>query len=174
VLVFINPIICGAKFREKQTLWLRGQRRFRQKGSALIETALVMPALMLLACGVMDLARVFYAGVVVENAARAGVQIASFSVGKAGAVGETNAAAQADASGQGISPVVTTSRTFCGCNDSTTEVSCSTATCTVNGVSRPPSGYVETTATYMYQTILAYPGIPSSINLSSTAKFRAQ
>jgi Flp pilus assembly protein TadG len=173
--LFANAPV-GPAVQDRQMPSLRRPRRFRQKGGAIIETALLMPALLLMACGVMDLARVFYAGVVVESAARAGVQIASFSVGKAGALGETNTAALADAAGQGISipPENVSSRTFCGCNDGTAEVSCSTGTCTVNGVSRSPSGYVETTVNYTYRTTLPYPGIPSSIALSGRARFRAQ
>ena len=167
-------VAAGIAVQDRQVPDLRGQRRSRQKGAAIIETALVMPALLLMTVGVMDLARVFYAGVVVESAARAGVQFASRTVGEAGAIGKTDAAAQADASGQGISPVATVSRTFCGCNDGTAEVSCSTGTCTVGGTTRSPSAYVETTASYTYQTLLPYPGIPGSIQLSSTAKFRVQ
>jgi Flp pilus assembly protein TadG len=159
---------------KRKTPCFRSSRCARQKGSAIIETALLLPVLILMAVGTMDLARVFFAGIVVESAARAGVQMASFSVGKAGAFSETNAAAQADASGQGITGITTSSRTFCGCNNSTSEVSCSTGTCTVNGVSRSPSGYVETTASYTFAATIPYPGIPRNIVLSSTAKFRAQ
>jgi Flp pilus assembly protein TadG len=165
---------CGSEYRatprERKTSCFQSSRHRAQRGSAIIETGLILPLLILMACGVMDLARVFFAGIVVESAARAGVQVASFSVGNAGAIGATDTAAQNDASGQGLTGITTTSRTFCGCNTSNTEVSCSTATCSGN----TPSGYVETIASYTFVPILPYPGIPGNIALTSTVKFRVQ
>jgi Flp pilus assembly protein TadG len=153
----------------------RSGRQYRrsdrsQRGSAIIETGLILPVAILMVCGAMDLARVFYAGVVVANAARAGVQFGSFDLGKAGAINSMNSAAEADASGQGLSGVAVSSRTFCGCTTSMSEVSCSTATCS----GATPAGYVETTATYTFTPMIPYPGMPGPIVISSSARFRAQ
>lgn len=148
-------------------------RRLRspgQRGSVMVEAGLLLPLLVLLTCGAMDLARVFFAGIAVEGAARAGVQLGSYSVGKAGALTEMNTAADADAAGQGLTGLTTSSRTFCSCVSGTGEVSCSTATC--DGA--VPPGYVETTATYTFNPIIPYPGIPSNIIISNSARFRAQ
>ena len=147
----------------------KGSRRAGQRGSAIIESALALPALMLLACGAMDLARVFYAGIVVESAARAGVQVGSLSVTKA-ATTEMDGAATNDLSGQGITGVSVASRTFCGCAGSSGEVSCTAGTCS----GTVPAGYVETTASYNFTPLIQYPGIPSTIVLRSAARFRAQ
>ena len=155
---------------ERKPMFCKYPRRLTQRGSAIIETALVFPMLMLMACGTMDLARIFYAGIVVANAARAGVQSGSFSVGKAGAFSEMNAAGQNDASGQGLTELTISSRTFCGCNSSTTELSCATSSCD----GKVPSGYVETTAAYTFTPIIPYPGIPANIVITSSARFRAQ
>ena len=146
------------------------RRRPSQRGSVLLETGLLLPITMLMACAVMDLARVFYAGIVVESAARAGVQFGSLGVDKAGAISAMNSAAQADAAGQGLTGVEVASRTFCGCTASMSEISCSTTTCT----GTTPSGYVETTATYRYSPLLRYPGLPGEIVIRSSARFRAQ
>jgi Flp pilus assembly protein TadG len=146
----------------------RCRTRFQQ-GSAMMETALVLPTLLLLACGAMDLARVFYAGVVVHSAARASVQVGSYCVGKAGATSEMNAAAQADAADQGITGMTTSSRTFCACSTSSAEVSCS-ATCSGS----TPAGYVEATASYTFTPLVKYPGIPQSIPITSVLRMRAQ
>ena len=146
-----------------------GRRRAR-RGSAMVEAALATPILMLMACGAMDLARVFLAGIVLESAARAGAQYASFSPGKAGAHDAASAAGQKDVETNGISSVVVTSRTFCGCTTSTTEVSCTTATCS----GETPGGYVETTATYTFTPLVPYPGLPSSIPMAGRARFRVQ
>ena len=144
--------------------------RTGRRGSAMIEMALATPLLMLMVCGAMDLARMFLAGIVLESAARAGAQYASFSPGKAGAYDAANAAGQADVGSNGISPVVVSSRTFCGCTTSTTEVSCTAGSCGAE----VPGGYVETTATYTFVPLVPYPGISSSIPMVGRARFRVQ
>jgi Flp pilus assembly protein TadG len=145
-------------------------RRQNQRGSVMLEAGLALPVLILMACGAMDFARVFVAGIVVESAARAGGQFGSLNVGK---TDETaiNEAGINDASNQGLTGVAVTSRTFCGCVSGTSEVSCSTGTCSGGEL---PSGYVETTATYAFRPMVNYPGIPQSIPLSSTTRFRVQ
>jgi Flp pilus assembly protein TadG len=157
-------------FKERTLRTKETYRLSRRRGAALIEAALATPLLMLMACGAMDLARVFLAGVVLESAARAGAQFASFSPGKAGASDATNAAGQKDVDTNGISPVVVSSRTFCGCTTSTTEVSCGTGTCD----GEVPAGYVETTATYTFVPLVPYPGMPGSIPMVGRARFRVQ
>ena len=111
----IDPFSSG---RETTPLLPKASRVSRaavERGSAILEAGLLLPVLILMASGAMDFARVFFAGIVVESAARAGVQSASFSVGDAGATSKSNAAAQSDASGQGLTGITVSSRTFCAC-----------------------------------------------------------
>jgi hypothetical protein len=110
----------------------------------------------------------FHAGIVLESAARAGAQYGSYSPAKAGASDATDSAAQQDVNSNGISPVVVSSRTFCGCSTSTTEVSCTNDSCDAE----VPGAYVETTATYTFVPLIPYPGIP--IPLVGHARFRVQ
>ena len=159
-----TPSTCSGKRSNKHSFWCD------RCGSAALEAGLMLPVLVLLTCGVMDFARVFYAGIVVEGAARAGVQVGSFSLGKAGSFTEMNTAGQNDAAGQGITGLSVSSRTFCGCVGGTGEVSCSTGSCS----GAVPDGYVETTAMYTFNPIIPYPGIPQNIVLKSSARFRAQ
>ena len=147
----------------------RRLRSLNQRGSAMIEAGLLLPMLILLTCGSMDLARVFFAGIAVEGAARAGVQLGSFSVGDA-AITKMNDAADADATSQGLTGLSTSSRKFCSCVGGTGEVSCSTATCS----GALPPVYVETTANYTFNPIIPYPGIPRNIAISNSARFRVQ
>lgn len=141
-----------------------------ERGSSILEAALGLPVLLMLACGVMDFGRMFYAAIVVESAARAGVQLGSFSIGKAGAFTDMDAAAVSDSSGQGVSGISISSRTFCACTTGSGEISCTSDTC--GGA--VPSGYVETAASYTFTPIIRYPGLPNSIVLRSAARFRAQ
>ena len=135
----------------------------------MLEVGLALPLLMLMACGAMDLARVFVAGIIVESASRAGVQAGTFNLGEAES-SKVNDAATSDAANQGLTGVTVTSRTFCGCVGSTAELSCTGTTCS----GATPSGYVESTASYTFDPILRYPGIPRNITISSKARFRVQ
>src|SRR4051812_26664155 len=145
-------------------------KRQNQSGSAIIEMALLFPLMAVMMCGTMDFARVFYAGIAVASAARAGVQLGAFSPSNAGKYDAMNAAAVADAANQGLSAITPVSRAYCGCNGSTAEVSCTTGVCgTAN-----PNGYVETKVDYTFTPIVPYPGIPSSIVITRTARLRVQ
>lgn len=164
-----NPFSSSRDTSRSKAITPKVSYRCAQRGSAIIEAGLLLPLLILMTCGAMDFARVFFAGIVVESAARSGVQTASYSVGKAGATTESDAAALSDASGQGLTGVTVSSRTFCECISSSTEVSCSTS---CSGT--VPSGYVETTASYTFNPIVPYPGVPQNLVIASSAKFRAQ
>ena len=119
----------------------------------------------------MDFARVVYAGIAVANAARAGVQYGTFSPGNAGKTSELQSAALADAANQGLTGISASARTFCLCSGSSSEVSCTLAT---SCAGTTPNGYSEVTVSYTFNTMITYPGIPSSIALSRTARMRIQ
>jgi Flp pilus assembly protein TadG len=151
----------------------RGRRlmsiRDEQKGSSLVETAILIPVLLLVCCGVMDFARVVRAGIEIANASRAGVQYGALTPGNAG---DTNGMAQAavdDAADLGSSNVTATAANFCQCVGGTDQVSCSTTSCGTT-----PSGYVSVTTNYTFNTLFHWPGLPQSVQLSRTAKMRVQ
>jgi hypothetical protein len=146
-----------------------GQRTGSQRGSVMLEAGLTLPLLVLMACGAMDFARIFVAGIIVESSARAGVQSGSFDLGQA-ELSKMNDAAAKDGSSQGLTGVSVTSRTFCRCLSGGSEVNCADATCS----GEVPNGYVETTASYTFNPIVPYPGIPRNITVASSACFRAQ
>ena len=138
-------------------------------GSSFIETAILIPALLVVCCGTMDFARVVYAGIEIANAARAGVQYGALTPGNSGDTSGMAQAAVNDAADLGLSNVTATARNFCGCNSGTGEVSCSTTSCGTT-----PSGYVSVTANYTFNTLLHMPGLPQTIVLTRTATMRAQ
>lgn len=145
-------------------------RRARQSGSALIETAILTPFVLLVVCGAMDFSRVVYAGIAMASAARAGVQYGGFNPGKSGDFPGMEQAAMNDASDQGLSGVTVRARNFCACVGNSSEVSCSTGTC--GGA--VPCGYVETTASYTFNTLVNLPSLPHTITVSRTARMRVQ
>jgi Flp pilus assembly protein TadG len=59
----------------RQMMWVRSNER--ERGANLIEAALVLPLLLLLLAGVVDLGRAFYSYVTLTNAVREGARFAS-------------------------------------------------------------------------------------------------
>jgi Flp pilus assembly protein TadG len=151
--------------------------RSKRSGSVIIEFALLFPVMMLMALGTADVGRVFYAGIAVANAARAGVQFGALDPGNAGNFTGMQQAALNDAANQGLTGITAVATNFCGCAGSSSTVACGGAafgTCSVGGTTTAPNGYVRVTVTYTYNTLVNYPGIPSTIGLSRTATMRVQ
>ena len=143
--------------------------RNNQKGTSLVETAILIPVLLLLCCGAMDFARVIYAGIEVANASRAGVQYGALTPGNSGDTAGMAQAATNDAADLGASNVTANASNFCECVGGTGTVACSTTSCGTT-----PSGYVSVTTNYTFNTLVHWPGLPQSIVLTRTAKMRVQ
>jgi len=80
----IIPVLRGAIDRGFNFLDSRRIRISEQRGQDLIEFAVVLPILLLVAFGVLDLGRLFHAGITITNAARVGTRIAAMRPDKAG------------------------------------------------------------------------------------------
>jgi Flp pilus assembly protein TadG len=141
-----------------------------RRGNAIIEFTILFPVMLLMLFGTMDFARVFFAGIGIANAARAGVQYGALSPGKAGDSSGIQAAALADAAAQGLTGVTASANRYCSCTGSSSTVSCSTGTCS----GQTPNGYVEATVQYTYNSVLRYPGLPDALTISRTARMRVQ
>lgn len=141
-------------------------RRFheREAGGAMVELAVVLPLLLVIAIGVMDYGRVFATSVTVANAARAGAEYGTANLGNYLDQTAIQNFAKLDAAEAGT--VTVSSRTFyvCGTTESTSP-SCGGAA---------PEVYVEVTASKVVSLIMRYPGIPPSITVSRMATFRYQ
>jgi Flp pilus assembly protein TadG len=61
----------------KVTLMRRGHASTRPHGQSAVEFAILLPVLMLILFGVLDLGRIFFAAITVANAARAGARYAT-------------------------------------------------------------------------------------------------
>jgi Flp pilus assembly protein TadG len=140
-----------------------------RKGTSLIETALLIPLMLLMCCGTMDFARIVNAGITVANSARAGVQFGALTAGNSGNTAGMVQATLNDAADLGVSNITATARNFCECTDGSGEVDCTT---TCSGAT--PSGYVSVTAAYTFNTLVPYPGVPQSTVLTRTANMRVQ
>ena len=130
--------------------------------------ALIVPLLVLLALGAVDLGRLFYDVVGVTSAARAGLSYGSLDAATSQDTPKISEFANADALNvqSGISLVIWR---ICQCDD-TTVVDCETGTFS-EGASRV---YARVTASKTFETTLPYPGIPSSVNITRDAYMRAR
>ena len=134
-------------------------------GASFIELALVLPLFLMMLVPVVDLGRGFYAAIEVTSAAHAG---AMYGVENPSDTDGMIQAAKAGASN--LSDVTATAAYGCECSDGTSAVaSCaSTPSCTYNYVS-----HVDVTVTSPYRTVFAYPGLPSSMNITREFRLRA-
>ena len=137
------------------------------RGTATVEMALTLPILILIVLGSTDLGRLFYDAVAVSNAARAGLSYGSLDEGKAGDSAKISLVASDDA--QYVGGISVTSERICECADGSV-VNCESGSCTEGA----PKMYVKVTATKTWDTLLPYPGIPSSVPLTREAYMRAR
>jgi Flp pilus assembly protein TadG len=142
---------------------------FRSEGGgALAELALGLPILLLLAVGVADYARLYYTGITVANAARAG---AVYGADPATTFDQIKTATQADAN-----PITLDSVTvgrYCVCPGSgagTGIVDCSTATCPLSyGV---PQAYDTVRVRKDFTVLIRYVGLPATVPIIRTVVMR--
>ena len=137
-----------------------------ETGGALIELAIVLPVLILIAIGVMDYGRVYFTSVAVANAARAGAEFGSIEPGRETWTTQMQDFAKLDGAEAGA--ITVTATTHCECSGSV--VACST-TCAGYGA---PWVLVEVTASKSVAMVLKYPGLPTTVTVSRTAIFRAR
>ena len=134
------------------------------RGSALLEFALMLPMLVLLLVGAVDFGRAWYVNLEVANAAEAG---ALYGTQNPSDIAGMKAAAALDAAEL---PALQISSTYGSeCSDGTGAVSQSNyaPNCNSNSVE-----YVEVDTTLAYKPILAYPGISSQMTMTGKSRMR--
>jgi Flp pilus assembly protein TadG len=158
------------------------RRRPLQSGQALIELALVVPMLMVLALGVIEIGRYAYIAILVGNAARAATAYGAQSLPQSADTVGITAAAVADfqSNGQDATKLQVPSSnqiTTCGCDNAGAVV---TANCDpqVNpsaGTCTGGAHWVVTlsvTASGTWDSLFGYPGLPTTITVSRTSSMR--
>ena len=154
------------------TVRLCGLFSRREDGSALVETALTFPVLILMLAGAVQLGEVSFAAIETANAARAGAQYAGMNGGGYNDAAGITAAAQADA--RDTISLTATPSTSCICSDGS---SCSVSgasggspgvyTCTTTG---KPVVTVSVSTTATYSALIKIPGMGSSYTLHGWAQ----
>jgi len=162
----------------------RSLSKRRQSGQALVELALVVPILLLLALGVIEIGRYAYIAILIGNAARAGAAYAAQTTAQSVDLpGITNAAdydfagatsGSTNTNGQPVSKLTVTSSVACGCDSGGTITSAVCSGTLTAGTCA--TGHwvivVSVTASGTFSSLFNYPGIPSSITIARTASLR--
>jgi Flp pilus assembly protein TadG len=141
-------------------------RPYFLRGQSAVELALLAPVLVLVLVIAADFSRVYYMSIEAANAARAGVQYGAQSTTKASDTTGMQQAALDDAAN--LSGLTATASNFCECPPSTSHVTCSLTTC--SGMEM----YVQVNTSAQFQTLVHYPGVPSTVTLNESALMRAQ
>ena len=153
-------------------------------GQSLLEVALLLPILLAMLLGVIEMGRFAYISILVGSAARAGAaygaQNLELSVDTAG----IQAAADNDFqnNGQNVGALTVTSSISCACdsNGSISGAACSTITnpnagsCNSGNPNNPGNWVVmvSVTASGTFNSLFNYPGIPKTLTVLNTATLR--
>jgi Flp pilus assembly protein TadG len=157
---------CGkADFRDTCPRGHYGVRRSR--GQSAVELAMAIPVLVLLLVAGADFGRIFYMSIGVNDAARAGAQYGSQTV--ITAADSTGMVAAAKTDGSNLTNLTATA-SQCTCASSATVAACPSGYCT----NAPQATFVEVDTQGVFQTLVNYPGIPSSTTLSGKAIMQVQ
>lgn len=134
-------------------------------GQGLVEMAVALPVLILLLLAAADFGRLFYTWIAVNNAARAGAQYGSQTLTNAANTSGMQLAATTD--GSNITGLTATA-SQCTCVTTGTSVP-TCAGSNYNCANAPQATFVEVDTQATFNTIVNYPGIPSSITVRGTA-----
>jgi len=131
-----------------------------------VEFAVILPLLVLMLVGTIDLARVFYEGITVANAARHGAQFGSLSPTQSADILGMEATALQDAIN--IEGVSCTAEQFCECPNG------SPVDCGGDCGGAQKRIFVRVLMEKTFNMVIPFPGLPQTVVLSREAIMRAQ
>lgn len=138
----------------------------RQRGNAIVEFAFVLPVLIILIGGIVDVGRYTYYSILISNAARAGAAYGAQTEITANDSKGIASAVAADAGNASSLVSASPAPTF-SCQDSSFKsVACTSAANTYE--------YVIVNARGTFKPLIKYPGLPGALTIQSTANMRVQ
>jgi Flp pilus assembly protein TadG len=145
-----------------------------QAGVAFIELVIVLPLLMMLLIGLIEIGRLAYFTIQVGNAAHAGAQYGALSFSNAANTTGMQNAAKKDGQNSIATLNVTAARSVCACWNGTTETAFTTCplACTSGGRSVT---YAQVTVSGTINTLFSYGGVfglPNQWTVARTATIR--
>lgn len=160
-----------------QRLHAERSARCSESGQTLVEMGLLLPFLVLLMLGVVEMGRYGYMGILVGNAARAGTAYGTQTLPQSVDSAGITIAARNDFKSNGQLPanLNVTSAVSCGCDSGG---SIAPATCTGTGAGTCISGHwvvvLSVTASGTFSSIFHYPLIPASVSVSKISSMRVR
>ncbi|RMD84018.1 MAG: hypothetical protein D6815_05130 [Candidatus Dadabacteria bacterium] len=144
-----------------------------QRGAAVLEVAVMLPLLLLLLLGAIDLGRAAADALTIQSAAQAGAQYGAQDTLHAKDVAGIRKAVMEDLgdSSAAQSAKIKIER-YCNCLGENGTVDCDTGTCA--DPSQTPRMYVRVSVRHNFKTLLKYPGLPHRVPLKQTAIMRAR
>jgi Flp pilus assembly protein TadG len=152
-----------------------GRRARGETGQSMVELAVIVPLLLLLLIGAVELGRVGYAAIEVSNAARAGVAYGAQNVFTAVDLDAMKAAATSDAAdvvGWKSVTFTTTASKYCLCSNGQT-ITCSGAGTSCTSPSRILV-YVQVSTQASLAAMYSVPWLPKSYIIRGNAIMRVQ
>ena len=123
-----------------------------ERAQSLVELALAVPALLILLLVAVDFARIYYADIVVTNAARVGAQYASISEQNAADTATIEQLVRQEAANLDPDPTVQTT----------------------TGTDAAGDPYVEVTVTYQLDALMDWPGLPDNWTVQRALRMEIQ
>lgn len=144
--------------------------RARERGQSLVELAFVLPLLLLLLVGIIEIGRFAFYSILVANAARAGAQYGAQSLATAADTTGISTAGANDAPGITAPNSLTVSSTQrCGCSSAALGPCGALVICVLP---EHPLVYVQVTATGSFSSLFSYPGLPGTLSVTSVEEMR--
>lgn len=144
---------------------LRTSSNSRQRGNAIVEFAFVLPVLIIITFGIVDVGRYAYYSIVIANAARAGAAYAAQNERTLDDATGIASAVTADA-GNAASMLSAPTTSYTCQNSSFQTVNC------LDNQESVAWQYVQVTVQGTFNPLLSYPGLPGSLTISNTANMR--
>jgi Flp pilus assembly protein TadG len=156
------------RWDKRERLTAISRRRGWRSGQSAVELGFALPVLVLMLVAAADFGRVFFVGIAVNNAARAGAQYGSQTVITAADIPGMKAAATTD--GSNI-PSLTVTASQCTCESPAGSVpACADTYCDANSTAT----FVEVDTSAPFSTILNYPSVTHSFTLTGKAVMQVQ
>ena len=174
--------LCSARIDLELSSRTERQPETAECGQTLTEFALMLPFLLVLFLGVVELGRAAFITITVTNAATAGAEYGSTNNATAGDINGMKAAALEDANYSGMTFTSPTPTYGCLCdtgsgvsctNPVPAQSTCKTIAATCTGSSHPVE-CVQVSTTATFSSLFHYPGLPATFQTNGNAVMRVR
>ena len=144
-----------------------------QQGAAVLEVAVMLPILLVLLLGAIDLGRAASDALTIQSAAQAGAQYGSLDSLRAKDTAGIRTAVLDDLGDSSVAQYVGIEiLRYCNCEGENGNINCDTGSCMTPGLALRT--YVQVTLTHDFTTIIDYPCLPHPVPLRQSTYMPAR